>query len=212
MQVILAIVAAIIVIAIIVTYKWFFIGLAVVGIGSYIGYRVYKAKKAKKTAETEPAPAEETAPAPTDRITSYELKGVFKCEKEIFRALMEENPEYNCTKRELIDCCAIGYPVYKWVPKALPAKLVPEPENPYDPNAIKVLVGDTMIGYIPKGKTEKVRKVLDEGRLLNVAYEITGGKYKLITEDYDPDKDKSTYDLESGYEEIAAKVYIKENL
>lgn len=51
MKIILGILAVIIVISIIVTYKWFFISLAVVGVGSYIGYRIYKKKKEIKEEE-----------------------------------------------------------------------------------------------------------------------------------------------------------------
>lgn len=225
MQVVLIVLAIFFAIWVIVAYKWFFITAAILAAAGYIGYRVYKAKKAKSpdttaaepVAKGEPAATASDAakiaePEPTDKITPYELKGVFACEKDIFRDLMELNPAYDWKKRELIDAYMTDYPVYKWVPKQLPAMLVPEPDNQYAPNAIKVVVGETTIGYIPKGKTGDVQKILDEGRLMNLAYEITGGKYKLVTEDYDPDKDKSTYDMESGYEEIAAKVYIKERL
>ena len=39
------------------------------------------------------------------------------------------------------------------------ATLVPEPDNKYDPNAIKVLGYDgKMLGYIPKDKTELVHE------------------------------------------------------
>lgn len=290
LKVILIILAVLFAISVIRTYKWFFLAAAILAAAGYVGYRVYKAKKAKSpditaaepvakgesavtestptamvepvitaftpTVEEEPVIAEsapnvkvepviteseptakvvpvitesvptkkvepvETAsdaaiiaePEPTDKITPYELKGVFACEKDIFRGLMELNPAYDWKKRELIDAYMTDYPVYKWVPKQLPAMLIPEPDNQHDPNAIKVVVGETTIGYIPKEKTGEVRKILDEGRLLNLAYEITGGKYKLVTEEYDPDKDKSTYDLESGYEEVSAKAYVKEKL
>lgn len=164
-----------------------------------------------------PAAAEDPSPAedeqrPTTKITEYTLKGVFKCEKAIFHDLMEENYAYEYTKQEMIDAYMTDSPVYKWVPDMLPARLAPEPDNPYDKNAIRVFAGETMIGYIPKGKCPEVQKIIDEDRILSVAYEITGGKYKLVSEDYDPSTDKSKYTMESGYEEVAAKVYIKEQL
>lgn len=169
-------------------------------------------EKEQKATAQDISHSPESAERPTTRITPYTLKGVFKCEKAIFHDLMEENPAYEFTKRELIDDAMTDYPVYKWVPAMLPARLAPEPDNPYDKNAIRVYVGETMIGYIPKGKCLEVQKIIDEDRLLNVAYEITGGKYKLVSEDYDPSTDKSKYTMESGYEEVAAKVYIKEQL
>lgn len=55
MQVILGIIAVIIAISIIVTYKWFFIGLAVVATVCIIGYYAYKKKKTDKLAQAGPA-------------------------------------------------------------------------------------------------------------------------------------------------------------
>lgn len=48
----------------------------------------------------------------------------------------------------------------------LTVNLVPDPDNEHDPNAIKVLLNDIHIGYVPKEKTEDVKKILPD------AYEI----------------------------------------
>lgn len=37
----------------------------------------------------------------------------------------------------------------------IPARLVPEPTNPYDPNAIACFIGEFLLGYVPK--TAKMR-------------------------------------------------------
>lgn len=148
----------------------------------------------------------------TDKITPYPVKGVFAHEKDIFHNLMEINPEFSYTKSELIENCVAGFPVYKWIPKELPAELIPEPDNKYDPNAVRVVYGGITIGHIPRESCLDVLAVINEGRLLNVAVEITGGNFKLLEEDYDPVKDKSKYELETGYAEVAAKVYVKERL
>lgn len=39
-------------------------------------------------------------------------------------------------------------------------ELIPEPENPSDPNAIKVIVDGQHIGYVPVKKCAKVKKIL----------------------------------------------------
>lgn len=232
-------IAVLIVFAIIGTYPWLLLIIALAAVAIFV---VVKRKKQTPVEPTAAPVIDDNAKAPDDAvsvpniepehnttasiavqtpsapakpeftITAYEVKGVFKHEKEIFHNLMELNPAYDWTKKELIDECMTGYPVYKWVPKEVEAKLVPEPDNPYDKNAIQVIVGECLIGYIPREKCLEVQKILDEGRLINVAYEITGGKYKLIEEDYDPLTDKSHYDMESGYEEVSAKIHIKERL
>jgi len=53
------------------------------------------------------------------------------------------------------------------VKQGMPVTLVPEPENPYDPNAVKVMVGGANgemlhIGYVPRELAEVVSKLLTE--------------------------------------------------
>lgn len=52
--------------------------------------------------------------------------------------------------------------------------LMPEPNNPYDPNAIRVVVGGRTIGYIPKRETAAYHAVLG-GRPAQVQILIVGG-------------------------------------
>lgn len=38
-----------------------------------------------------------------------------------------------------------------------------EPSNPYDANAVKILLGDVMLGYIPRDENESISKFLQLG-------------------------------------------------
>lgn len=38
-----------------------------------------------------------------------------------------------------------------------------EPTNGHDPNAVKILFGETMLGYIPRGENEEISKFLQLG-------------------------------------------------
>ena len=147
---------------------------------------------------------------PTAKITRYNVKGVFAHEDDIFHNLMERNPEYDYTKADLIEFCGHGFPIYKWIPKPLSAELIPEPDNKYDPNAIRVDVGGITIGYVPKEKCAEVLEIMSSGRVDNISYEISGGAFKQLEEDYDPNKDRSTYSLETGKAELFANLYIRE--
>jgi hypothetical protein len=48
------------------------------------------------------------------------------------------------------------------------ATLVPEPDNPHDANAVKVLIGGRLVGYLPRAKAVLygglVREVAERGR------------------------------------------------
>lgn len=73
---------------------------------------------------------------------------------------------------------------------------VPEPENEYDKNALRVMITlkekDFFIGYVPSKSNIEVKKILDEYKDSNdfkIDYEMTGGKYKIADDDeYNPDK------------------------
>lgn len=167
--------------------------------------KLFKAKA--KAAETVTPTEQPASPEPV--FKNFQLKGVFAHEDEIFHNLMERNSEYDYTKSDMIEYCVPGFPVYKWIPRELPAQLIPEPDNKYDPNAIRVDVGGIAVGYIPKENCAEVLNDLESGKIENVAYEIAGGAFKLLEEDYDPIKDKSKYAVSTGNAELYAKVYIR---
>lgn len=79
-----------------------------------------------------------------------------------------------------------GYEVYQyWLTEKDTIKLEPEPENPYDPNAIMV-VHDKMgkIGYIPKTDNVELAKFLEESNNdVKIRINLDGGPYKFYDED-----------------------------
>jgi len=74
-------------------------------------------------------------------------------------------------------------------------KLIPDPQNKFDVNAIKVVheeLGD--IGFVPAVDCKRVKKVLESGYSLN--WKLIGGKYKYI--EYDSEKDKDVVKTENN--------------
>lgn len=114
---------------------------------------------------------------------------------ENIMALAVENDEYSLTKRELIDQGMEQQRVweYEFYPKK--AELVPEPDNPHDPNAIKVVVDGQHVGYIKAGSCAHLLKCLKEGRIGKMDVKMGGGKYKYISVDYN-ENGKEVYTLE----------------
>ena len=47
-------------------------------------------------------------------------------------------------------------------------QLIPDPDNEYDPDAIKICVGDYHLGYVPKDQTDVVRHIWDRIEYVNV--------------------------------------------
>lgn len=125
--------------------------------------------------------------------TSYHLDAIM--------ALAQENPDYDLTKREIIDDELTDERIYQYTFTDGPVELVDDPGNEYDPNAIKVLVAGQHIGYIKRGSTGRIHNLQRAGRVLGVTAEIYGGKYKVVICD-DDDDGAEHYDLlkdETGY-------------
>ncbi|MGE7673782.1 HIRAN domain-containing protein [Lysinibacillus sp. NPDC094403] len=74
-------------------------------------------------------------------------------------------------------------------------QFIPEPTNEYDENAIKVLIdygnGDVIhVGYVPKKCTKKLKNILKNKEISNIAAHYVGGKIKEIEYDFEKDKEK----------------------
>ena len=102
--------------------------------------------------------------------------------KDAVISLLDENDDYNLSKAQIIDEGLEDATIYKYNMLTAPAKLIPEPNNPEDPNAIAVYVYDEHIGYIAKGMTSRIHKLIRENTLDLVLAEVRGGPYKYLTE------------------------------
>lgn len=147
----------------------------------------------------DPAPGSGSAPTPAQSVPvskkastveRVHVRGVDKYADNV-KSVGTENPDYSMTKRELQD----EHPderVYQY-DFYVKASLVPEPDNEYDPNAIMVQADGLCIGYVPKGSTAHIRKLMEAGRIKRMDLNIGGGKYKEVSE-----IDDDEYELEKG--------------
>lgn len=164
----------------------------------------------KSSANMKPPVARVNAPAaPTPPPAPQKKTEVHHVAGESYRledllALMFKNDYYTYSKKDLVDYGIIDERVYKYEIYTGVAELVPEPENPHDPQAIKVIVDSTHIGYIKAGSCARVHKLLREDSIEKVEVEIKGGEYKIVTEEYDDEADKFTYDIERGETTVQA--------
>jgi len=130
------------------------------GVGLKVALRGLQIQIKRKSPKPQPAPApipvppkqeppKNEPPKPVPHATSGELifpvAGVSFREKSII-ALAEESEEYQYTKKEIIDECFTGYKIWRYHWRKRPVELVPEPDNQYDPNAVKVVVDGAHIG------------------------------------------------------------------
>lgn len=172
-------------------------------IGKALLAEINKTKETPTTPTSAPTPAQPLKPAP--KIEHHNVAGTgFR--REALLALGSENDDYTKTKRELIEDDIIGERVYKTDFYANRVELVPEPDNPHDPNAIKVVVDGQHIGYIKKGSCAHVRNLLENDAIKAMRCEIKGGRYKMLLEE--DDDEKTRYELITDEHPLCADLYI----
>lgn len=157
-------------------------------------------------ASSEPIKEEHAAADPVVSIpdnskkTTFLVAGIYYREDAVIDNLLYENPDFGMTKKEIIECCMEDTEIYKYEPFYGSAKLVSEPDNPHDPNAIKVMVDGIHIGYVPAKRTKSIKKILDSNNVISIGCEIFGGPYKVL-----PDEDA---DIERGKTDIKSRICI----
>lgn len=156
----------------------------------------------------EPTPTPAPAPAPTS-VERHKVAGI-SYRTQALMTLGIKNEDYDLTKKQLVEEWLIGERVYRTDFYASRCELIPEPENPEDPKAIKVVVDGAHIGYIKKGSCARIHKLLREDRIESVSCEIGGGAYKVVLTECDYDEDgNEIYTLEKDIIPYYAVVTIK---
>lgn len=144
--------------------------------------------------KSEPLKTKPHTNTPQSKVEHHRITGTSFL-LDVIKELLDENPDYSLTKRELIEQGFTDERIYRREVYKHSAVLEPEPENPVDPKAIKVLTEGVHIGYIKAGSCAHIHKALREGRIERAEVEIKGGEYKILLEDFD-EEGESVYSLE----------------
>lgn len=158
-----------------------------------------KRKKEEMTSVEIPVRIQESAAAVVQEKKNEEVfrvAGVSFYEKKIV-SMAFENDTYSLSKTDLIDSGFIDEKVYKLDFDPSGVEIIPEPDNPEDPKAMKVVVDGVHVGYIKKGKTGRIRNLLKK-QGVKISASIAGGKYKYVSEHYDDYRDKEVYEMDTG--------------
>lgn len=164
---------------------------------------------------SKPTPKPTPKPEPSN-VERHKVAGVSYHTEELL-SLGSENYDFDLTKKQLIEEGLTDERVYRTDFYPSKCELIPEPENPEDPKAIKVVVDGVHIGYIKKGSCAHIHKLLHEDRIESVSCEIGGGPYKIVLTDYEDEEDfdeedgeaEESYKLDSGDAPYYATVIIK---
>lgn len=149
-----------------------------------------------------------TSTEPEYQYYDFKVAGISFRENDIIDQIMIENDDYDLSKREAVELELIDERIYRYIGAPSDVQLIPEPDNPHDENAVKVISDGLHIGYVPAGKTKKVKQILSTKDIISISCDIYGGQYKFISEDYN-DSGKEVYTVEKGKANIGAEIIIK---
>lgn len=150
-------------------------------------------------------PEPKTVPAPTTAANKgrvHHATGMAHYLDNILE-LAIENPDYDLTKKEIIDNAMEGDKIWKYEFYPTKTELVPEPDNPYDPNAIKVVVDGQHVAYIKSRSCSALLKKINSRTIHRLECEIGGGPYKEVYED-----DDGNYEIERGERNYFVRVTV----
>lgn len=160
-----------------------------------------------KKEQAKPAAVKQSPPVDEKKTARHKVAGTSFRQAEI-KAMGKKNPDFALTKAELFKRGLTE--VYEYTFWPVKAQLIPEPENPEDPNAIKVLIDGIHVGYIKAGSCAHIHKLIRENRIEKIEPQIVGGKSKcLVTYDANA-KRLDDYTLERDDSSFGVHLYITE--
>ncbi len=105
------------------------------------------------------------------------------CQKLIRES--DDTPYLGYTSKEIKEELIFEDRFYKYLPFKIPdVEFIPEFDNKFDPNAVKIVVQGYHLGYVTKSKNRKVLRLTTDSNNEVIKYaEIYGGDYKDINPD-----------------------------
>lgn len=150
-------------------------------------------------------------PVPSTKVVSHGVAGINYYQKGI-QSLGEKNPDYELNKRELLKRWPKGVTVYEYTFDPQRVDLIPEPDNPKDPKAIKVLLDCVHVGYIKAGSCAHIHRLIRENRIESIEARILGGKYKAVFSYDAKARHPDDFDFEKGTTPLCVRLDITEIL
>lgn len=107
----------------------------------------------------------------------FEVAGIEYRMNEIIR-LATPMKKWEMTDEQLLNKYP-GKKIYRYYFINEPVQLIPEPTNPHDSNAIKVVIANIHVGYVPATECSLVKRYIEAGTYTYSA-KINGGEYKMV--------------------------------
>lgn len=115
--------------------------------------------------------------------------------------LATANPTWRSSAKHLIAEGKVNKKVFRYNYINKPVKLIPEPDNAHDGNAVMIQIAGEKVGYISREENVHVKELLEKHEIKYVSSFIGGGEYKYANESGDLVHDELaiTIDIKIGY-------------
>ena len=123
--------------------------------------------------------------------TQYYIKNIMQ--------LAIANKEYRSRANTIIENGNAHTKIFKYSFVNKPVKLIPEPKNKHDKNAIQVIIAGELVGYIPADECTHVKKIINKHEVKYISAFISGGEHKVVS---------SSGDIYKDEDDIAIKITI----
>lgn len=133
-----------------------------------------------------------TAAAPKERTLTTEdfhAAGISYYESNI-RKLATANPDWKLTTAQILKAGKSEKRIFQHNYVNKPVKLIPEPKNPHDKNAVAIHIAGELVGYISRADNLHVLDILQHREVISISGFIGGGKFKVVSDDGEIVKDE----------------------
>lgn len=95
-------------------------------------------------------------------------------------AVLETNPKFELSTKELFEKGFAGKSIYKYFYRYDNVTIEREPKNKVDKNAVKILVNGQFFGYVNADDAPAIGAAIKNGTVSNCSIIVTGGPYRRI--------------------------------
>ena len=118
------------------------------------------------------------------KTEEFLVVGINYYEKNL-KKLAVSNKDWKSRTSTLVKDGKSGTNIFRYDFINKPVKLVPEPKNKNDKNAVQVIIAGELVGYISREENIHVKNILSKNEVKYISSFISGGEYKVVSENND---------------------------
>jgi len=133
-------------------------------------------------------PQQEITPQrPPERVYTEEVFEVAGTQYYLdnIKKIRSANPDYRKGAKTLISEGKAGKSIQHYTYIKKPVKLIPEPTNPHDRNAVAVYIAGELVGYISRENNIHVKDIITNYDVKFISSFFNDGEYKVVRDNGD---------------------------